>query len=92
MKVFKPRQIPANPQPNINDSHVKGGNTTNSMITVASGMNFACATGRLCCRADRRLRGDLQRIQHQRKEIPQLRHQLIGRDGDHDEPDGDSAG
>ena len=38
-----------------------------------------------------RLRGDRQRIKHQRKEIPQLQHHLVGGNGGRAEPGGDGA-
>ena len=37
-------------------------------------------------RPDQRLRGDRQRIQHQRKETPQLQHHLVGGDRGRAEP------
>ena len=42
-------------------------------------------------RPHQRLRGDRQRIKHQRKEIPQLQHHLVRGDGGSAEPGGDGA-
>ena len=42
-------------------------------------------------RADQRLSRDRQRIQHQRKEIPQLQHHLVGGHRSRAEPGGDGA-
>lgn len=41
MKVPKPDQIPASPQPKINDSQINGKNPADALISVALRMNLA---------------------------------------------------
>ncbi len=41
MKVDRPDQIPARPQPNASDSQISGRKPASAVITVALRMNFA---------------------------------------------------